>query len=123
MSENRSLLGRLIQCWKLASVYPKLPVLDLVFVFIESTRRWPGCMRAVFVKSAPVTRTHEQMRLLKPAHRTPKVRAIDRKDLKAFAFHPPHPAGDVGCLAVPRACVRIAKFRHARLVLRESVER
>src|SRR5258705_4770884 len=63
------------------------------------------------------------MRLLKPAHGTPEVRAVHRKDLKLFAFRPPHPAGNVGCLAVPRACVRIAKFRHARLVLRETVER
>src|SRR6266700_2654053 len=60
---------------------------------------------------------------LKPAHRTPKMSAVDGEDLKLFAFHSPHPAGNVGGLAVPWSGVRIAEFRHAGLVLGERCER
>src|SRR6266403_4504202 len=114
---------RLVQGRKLAAMYPQLSALDLVFVFIKSLWRWPGCMRTVFVESAPVTRTHEQVRLLKPAHRTPQMGAIDGKDLKFLAFNSPHPAGNVCGLAIPWACIRISEFRHARLVLGERCKR
>src|SRR5690349_6356289 len=103
-------------------MYPKLPVLDLVLVFVQSTRRWPGRMRTIFVESSPMTRTHEEVRFLKPAHGTPEMSAIDRKDLKLDAIRPSHLAGNVGGLTIPCVCVGITKFCDARLVLWECCQ-
>src|ERR1043166_6055585 len=104
-------------------MYPQLVVLDLVLVFVKSAWRWPGSMRTVFVESTTVTRTHEQVRFLKPAHRASEMSAIDRKDLKLVAFYPPHPARNVRSLTIPFARVGITKFRYARLVLWECCQR
>src|SRR5258708_39583755 len=70
-----------------------------------------------------MTGTHEEVRVLKPANGTPQMRAVDRKDLKLLAVHPPHPAGDVSGRTVPRACVRITVLRQPRLVLGEPSDR
>jgi len=57
-----------------------------------------------------VTRTHKEMRFLEPAHGNTEMGAIDGKDLKRFAFHPPHPAGNVGWSGHPTAWCKIANF-------------
>src|ERR1700752_5020077 len=66
-----------------------------------------------------MTRTHEQVRLPKPADRTTEMRAVDREDLKLVSLFASYPTGNIGCLTVPRTCVRVRVFREARLVLRK----
>src|ERR1700754_1784842 len=67
-----------------------------------------------------MTRTHEQMRFLKPAHRTTEMRAVDGEDLKLISLHASYPAWDIGCLSVPGSRIGVLVFREARLVLRET---
>ena len=70
-----------------------------------------------------MTGAHEEVRLLEPADRTSEVRAVDREDLKLLSLHPPHPARNISCLAIPRARVRVSVLRHSCLVFREISER
>ena len=58
-------------------------------------------MRTIRIVNAAVARTHEQVGLREPAHRTSEVRAIDRKDLEILAVQVSHPAGNIRGLAIP----------------------
>src|SRR6185369_3113305 len=60
------------------------------------------------------------MRLLKPAHRTTEMRAVDGEDLKLLSLHPPYPTWNIGCLSVPGSCIGVLVFRQTSLVLRET---
>src|SRR5262249_44347389 len=116
---SRSISDALRQRGELPAQHQQLPVLDLVLVLIERTRRRSGGVVAVRVEHAAVTRAHEQTGALEPAHRTPEVRAVDREDLELVARDAPHPARDVRGVAVPGAGERIAVGRQPGLVLGE----
>jgi hypothetical protein len=48
-----------------------------------------------------MARTHKEVRLRKPPNGTPKVSAINGKDLKLLTVHISNPAGDVCRFSVP----------------------
>src|SRR5215472_6621021 len=56
-----------------------------------------------------MARTHEQTGLRKPANRATEMCAVDGKNLELFTRDPPHPAGGIGCFAIGRHYVGIAK--------------
>src|SRR5215475_12799453 len=69
-----------------------------------------------------MTRAHEQVRLLKPAHRAAEVCAVDGEDLKLLTLNSPHPARDVCRRPVPGPRVRIAIGRKPRLTHWKAVQ-
>src|SRR5438094_627567 len=108
---------------KYSAAHPELTVLNLVFVLIQAARRRAGSMRAIFIKCAAMTWTHEQVRFLEPAHRTAQVRAIYCEYLKRFTILPPDPARNVCCCTIPRTREGIAIGCQPRLVFRKVFHR
>ena len=76
-------------------------------------------MGTIGIVNPPVARTHEQVGLGKPAHGTPQVRAIDRKDLEILAVEVSDPAGNIRRLAIPGIGNGIAKGRETSLAYRK----
>src|SRR4030095_13791233 len=82
-------------------------------------RRWSASVRAIVIICSAMARTHKQMRLFEPAHRTSEMRAIDRENLKFFPGEPPHPTRDVRRRAIPGSGVWIAIGCQSRLIFRK----
>src|SRR5215467_2683843 len=106
---------------KLAAADPELTLADLVLVLEEPARRRSGGARAVLVVDAAVTGAHEELGLREPAHGTAKVGTVDREDLEALAVDAPHPARDLGGVAVPLHAERVLVMGEAGLSDREAV--
>src|ERR1044071_9478074 len=70
-----------------------------------------------------MTGTHEQVRLLKPAHGAAEMRAVDGEDLKFLALDTPHPARNICRRPVPWPRVRVAVGRKPRLTRWKAIER
>src|SRR5258708_2134207 len=100
----------------------QLAALDFVLIFEEPARRRTRNVRSVFIKRAPMARTHEQPRFLKPAHRAAEMGAIDRENLERLRVHPAHPTWNFSGVPVPRLADRVAIDGQARLAFRKFVE-
>jgi hypothetical protein len=88
--------------WHFAGLDKKVSTLDLVVVLKQSALRRPRGPRTVLVVSTPVARTHEEVRLSKPANRAAQMRAINSEYLEGLAVNVPNPAWNVGGFSVPR---------------------
>src|SRR5262249_10834975 len=98
-------------------------VLDLIGIAEQPPRGRAGGESTVSVVSAAVTRAHEELGLREPADRAAQMRAIDREHLEILTLQVPHPTGNVGGLAVPRAHERVMKGGQPRLPLGKLAER
>src|SRR5215470_10882731 len=92
---------------ELAAPDPELALADLVLVLEEPARRRPRGARAVLVVDAAVTGAHEELGLREPAHGAAQMRAVDGEDLEALPVDAPHPARDLGRVAVPLHAERV----------------
>src|SRR5215471_19088788 len=106
---------------KLAAADPELALADLVLVLEEPARWRSRGARAVLVVDAAVTGAHEELGLREPPHGTAEVRAVDREDLEALPVNAPHPARDLGRVAVPLHAERILVMGEAGLSYGEAV--
>src|SRR5262249_27164414 len=88
------------QCRQLPGLDQQAAVLDAVFVLKEAARWRAGSPRSVLVVHAAVAGAHEEARLRKPPHGTPKVRAVDRKHLKLLALDAADPTRNMIGIAV-----------------------
>src|SRR5258708_3938154 len=80
-------------------------------------------MRSILIERAAVAGTHEQPRFLKPTNRAPKMRAVDRENLKRFCIDPADPARNFGSLPVPRFVIGVTIDRQSSLAFRELAQR
>src|ERR1700730_6824074 len=80
-------------------------------------------MRSILIKCAPVARTHEQPRLLKPTNRATKVRAVDRKNLEVICVDSADPARHLGRVSVPGLADRVPIHGQSRLALGKAIQR
>src|SRR5499433_3230771 len=106
---------------KLAATDPELALADLVLVLEEPARRRSRGARAVLVVDAAVTGTHEELGLREPPHGATQMCAIDGEDLEALRVDAPHPARDLGGVAVPLDAERVLVLGEPGLSHREGV--
>src|SRR5215510_8870981 len=107
---------------ELAAADPELPLADLVLVLEEPARRRSRGARTVLVVDAAVTRTHEELGLREPPHGTAEMRAVDGEDLEALRVDAPHPARNLGGVAVPLNAERVLVLGEPGLSDGEAVD-
>jgi hypothetical protein len=80
-------------------------------------------MCTVGIVDPAVARTHEEVRLREPSHRTTEMRTINREDLEGRSVQVPYPARNIGCLAIPWIDVWIPIYRQPGLALWKLLQR
>src|ERR1017187_9708729 len=84
-------LQRLGERREVASQNLQFTVIHPVPILVQTAGRRTRGVRAIFIKGAPMTRTHEQPRFLEPANRATQMGAVDGEDLNGIRVDPADP--------------------------------
>src|ERR1017187_2351910 len=115
-------LQRLGERREVASQNLQFTVIHPVPILVQTAGRRTRGVRAIFIKGAPMTRTHEQPRFLEPANRATQMGAVDGEDLNGIRVDPADPARYLRRVTVPWLTHGVAVNGKPCLAGRELVE-